>query len=202
MANIHLLLRVPSFCRWPLAVNFLSRDAHVAWARHCDGDSGDTCKETRVRILFHATAPMGNTPSGSGLGPVAPSPTYEPLRAYVAKSRDIFDFEREGSCIGCDEHLAECRGFLAVCPSDECEGVGHLDCWASLLLRHDREDDTEPVVPLVGRCPSCLNEVRWVDMMKEMTLRVRGAKMADKLLRPLKSGPVDGNGVGEIGEGL
>jgi len=57
-----------------------------------------------------------------------------------------------------------------------------LDCWSRHLL-HQRGDDDGGVLPVDGRCPKCSSVVKWGDMMREMTLRVRGQKEVEKVLK-------------------
>lgn len=48
-----------------------------------------------------------------------------------------------------------------------------------MLPSHDKES----ILPVEGRCPKCHGPLRWGDMMTELTLRLRGAKEVDKLLK-------------------
>lgn len=52
------------------------------------------------------------------------------------------------------------------------------------MLHH--EEDREVVVPIQGRCPQCGGHIQWVDMMKELSLRERGAKEVEALLKVKK----------------
>lgn len=72
-------------------------------------------------------------------------------------------------------------GFYATCYNDDCEGVGHVACWSKHFLR-SREPDGD-IIPVSGKCPKCHGELVWGDMMKEMTLRMRGQKEVEKLLK-------------------
>lgn len=110
---------------------------------------------------------------------------YEPIKEYVAKSHEIFEFEREGDCVVCHGALEVGNGLHAVCTNAGCEGVGHLECWSKHLLTSDNPQSGSEmsVLPIQGNCPKCGSEVQWVDMMKELTLRMRGGKEVDKLLK-------------------
>lgn len=41
----------------------------------------------------------------------------------------------------------------------------------------------EDIIPITGVCPRCKGEVVWGDLMKEMSLRIRGPKEIEKLLK-------------------
>lgn len=106
------------------------------------------------------------------------------LATYLEKGQKLMDSETEGVCVVCRQQLDYEKGLFPICSHGECEGVGHLDCWSRHLLHQQGEDgSTDVILPMDGRCPKCDGAVRWVDMMKELTLRTRGQKDVDKILR-------------------
>jgi structure-specific endonuclease subunit SLX1 len=105
---------------------------------------------------------------------------YVPFKDYVAKAREVFSFEREGNCVVCKQHMPPGEGVYAICSNDGCEGVGHITCWSQHLLPSQEHDS---ILPVEGTCPKCRGSVKWGDMMTELTLRLRGAKKVDKLLK-------------------
>jgi structure-specific endonuclease subunit SLX1 len=113
---------------------------------------------------------------------------YSPHRAYIEKSKDIIDFEREGSCSICSEKLKHGAGIYTICPHAGCESVSHLSCLSQHFL--DGEANKEAIIPIQGNCKDCGSLVRWVDIMKDVTLRMRGEKEATKLLKPVCRRPV------------
>ncbi|OIW30344.1 hypothetical protein CONLIGDRAFT_632406 [Coniochaeta ligniaria NRRL 30616] len=192
MSNLHLLLGVPSFARWPLRLHFFNRDAHTAWEKWCATtkepmrsgvpiltDFGRDSSRTATSIAndkeseSHAAEP---SPWGVHALPL----DYAPIKDYVAKGRDVFSFEREGDCVICNEHMPPDEGLYGLCSNNGCEGVGHLSCWSRHMLS---EQEDESIIPVGGRCPKCHGPVKWGDMMTELTLRLRGAKDVDKLLK-------------------
>lgn len=123
-------------------------------------------------------------PTGPKWGIHALPLDHYPLATYLDKGQNITTFEQEGMCVVCHEHLEHDKGLYAICSNGECEGVGHLDCWSRHLLQQQGEHANDAVLlPTEGRCPKCDGAVRWVDMMKELTLRTRGQKEVDKILR-------------------
>ncbi|KAL1837281.1 hypothetical protein VTJ49DRAFT_4067 [Mycothermus thermophilus] len=203
-ASMYLLLRAPSFARWPVMPRFFNRDLFGAWERWCaavatvgelEGSVGSG--ELVVVTDFGGDAGELERGEGEGDGPgeaksgIHALPLdYEPIKEYVAKGQEIFEFERQGRCVVCREELPSSSfeaeetsrgGLQAICPNPECNGVGHLACWGRHLLESGGEPDE--IVPIRGRCPKCDGEVVWVDMLKEMTLRMRGRKEVEKLLK-------------------
>lgn len=104
---------------------------------------------------------------------------YANEKAHVEKAKNIVDFEREGSCAICQEDLEHDEGVYAICPAPGCELATHLTC----LSRHFLKDNEDSLVPIKGNCPSCDTELRWIDVVKELSLRMRGQKEVEKLLK-------------------
>lgn len=192
VSNLHLLLRVPSFARWPLKVHFFNREVFGAWEKW--RTAGDEQLRASLPVVTDfgreaaASASSGNGESaeaagGGGMhtwGIHALPLDYEPIKEHVAKGQDIFEFERQGRCVVCREEMQTGEGLYAVCTGDGCDAVGHLSCWSRHFLRGE---DEGVIVPIQGECPKCKGEVHWGEMMRELTLRVRGQKEVDKLLR-------------------
>ena len=99
------------------------------------------------------------------------------------KAQSVFDFEREGNCVVCNEEIVSGEGLHALCSNEGCEGVGHLACWSRHFLHARDVDGDASVLPIQGRCPKCDGKVEWGEMMKELTLRTRGKKDLEKLLK-------------------
>ncbi|KAI0007331.1 GIY-YIG catalytic domain-containing protein [Xylariaceae sp. FL0662B] len=189
LSNLHLLLRVPSFARWPLKLHFFVPEVYDAWKAWCDTanesirgtiqistDFGPSGVSTRRDI---ENTPASGESSDGDWGIHALPLDYAPMKEYVAKTQSIYEFEREGDCVVCGEHLPPGQGLYATCPNTGCEGTGHVSCWARHMLGNEAG---EHIIPISGRCPKCEGEVVWGDLMREMSLRVRGAKDIDTLL--------------------
>ncbi|KAH8890194.1 GIY-YIG catalytic domain-containing protein [Thozetella sp. PMI_491] len=197
LSNLHLLLRVPSFSRWPLTLHFFAPDVHEAWRKWSAGTKESLREDLLIVTDFEAGAleravspdadpaalemPVvggGSEPEMHGIHALPLD--YAPMKEYVAKGKAVFDFEKEGNCVVCREAMASGDGLYALCTNLGCEGVGHLSCWSRHLLPGEEKDS---ILPVRGTCPSCGGDVQWGDMMKELTLRVRGAKEVEKLLK-------------------
>ncbi|KAK0378225.1 GIY-YIG catalytic domain-containing protein [Colletotrichum limetticola] len=182
LSNLQLLLGVPSFRRWPLTLHFFAKDVHKAWV-------SSSAKSTEpLRNTLNIVTDFGPDPAASSddvaWGIHALPVDYTHMKPYIEKAQSIITFEREGSCVVCKEALPHGQGLHAVCPNESCEAVGHLSCWSRHMLHH--EEDREVVVPIQGRCPQCGGHIQWVDMMKELSLRERGAKEVEALLKVKK----------------
>jgi len=223
LSNLHLLLRVPSFARWPLRLHFFVPEVFRAWGRCCGkaekgvgaGSEAEARVVGKLRAGFtvvtdfekeHRQQSLGTAAAGEedeediegggGEGGGGAKPPawgihalpldYEPIKDYVAKGQSIFEFERQGDCVVCRETIDPEKegGLHAICTNDGCEAVGHLLCWKRHFMpRTTSEGDDDDILPIQGRCPKCQGEIQWVDMMKELTLRLRGKTEVQKLLK-------------------
>lgn len=205
ISNIHLLLRVPSFSRWPLKLHFFAPEVYEAWKKWCSTvseplreslvvvtDFGKTAakKSTKsIPALVTEAVDSGEDSSENAAGEVdvwgihALPLDYEPIKDYVIKSQNVFEFEQEGNCVICRDEIISGEGLHAICTNEGCQGVGHLSCWSQHFLPGSDGDGDRNILPLQGQCPKCKGGVHWGDMMKELTLRVRGQKEVEKLLK-------------------
>lgn len=214
LSNLHLLLRVPSFARWPLKLHFFDREVHDKWGKYSSNKDVEPLPKT-LEVATDFEPVCGQATTGStqtdflqddssvsedeasekddevAVKPVGPKwgihalpLDHLPLTPYLEKGQDIITFEREGTCVVCHEHLDHGKGLYAICSHGSCEGVGHLNCWSRHILHQQGENqDSAVILPMQGRCPNCDGVVRWGDMMRELTLRTRGQKEVDKLLK-------------------
>jgi len=120
--------------------------------------------------------------------------TYATHKQHVEKGKAIIDFEREGSCSICSEDLIHDKGIYAICPHLVCETVSHLTCLSTNFLEGEagqrsssgelnNTDQSPALLPIAGKCKGCGSTVKWVDVVKEVTLRMRGAKEVEGLLK-------------------
>ncbi|KAL2172474.1 hypothetical protein VTG60DRAFT_5228 [Thermothelomyces hinnuleus] len=185
VSNLHLLLRVPSFARWPLKVHFFNRRVFAAWEKWC-GTASEGLRSSLGVVTDFGGEEEAAPANGNGELPAVPRGIYnlpldyEPTKEQVAKGHEIFELERQGLCIICQGEMQPRKGLYAVCTNGACDGVGHLSCWGRHLLERDEPDS---ILPVQGQCPKCMGEVHWGDMMKELTLRVRGQNEVEKLLK-------------------
>ncbi|PVH83041.1 hypothetical protein DL98DRAFT_363002, partial [Cadophora sp. DSE1049] len=192
LSNLHLLLRVSSFARWPLSLHFFSPDAYKAWVKWCKS-AAEPIQNTITIIQDFPPSTSGQEPPVSAdegsprskrqktsHGIEALEVGYETSKAHIEKAKNIFDFEQEGSCAICNDNLEHDAGIYTICPTPGCESVTHITCLSKHFLK-DAEEDL--LLPIQGTCPSCKEELRWVDVVKELSLRMRGQKEVEKLLK-------------------
>lgn len=186
LSNLHLLLRVPSFSRWPLEIRFFSKDAYKAWLKWTKTSANLIRDSIPIITDFPPEAASESDTDGvrakkrkTTYGIAALDVAYTDIKHQVEKGKEIVEFEREGACAICHSDLEHDEGIYTICPNPGCESVTHMTC----LSRHFLKDDEEALVPIIGECPSCKAEVRWADVVKEASLRLRGQKEVEKLLK-------------------
>jgi structure-specific endonuclease subunit SLX1 len=199
LSNMHLLLRVPAFARWPLEIRFFAEDVHQAWLGWI-AQSEDKLRATLPTVLDRPQlpptqpeemVPQSASPSKRKVAAVTGHGIerliidYSSVKDHVEKGKAVFDFEREGKCAVCKEDLEHEGGIYTICPNHSCEAVSHLTCLSQhfLDLESSGLEQTQSLVPIQGTCPCCVTEIRWVDVVKELTLRMRGQKEVEKLLK-------------------
>ncbi|KAL7934042.1 hypothetical protein V8C35DRAFT_45388 [Trichoderma chlorosporum] len=184
-ANLHLLTRVSSFSRWPLNLHFFNRHAHEAWKSWSETNKTPVAASLKIVTDF---GPRGGDSSTTSHGIHSLVLDYTPMKEYVEKAHNVVSFERQGQCIHCSEEMRPGQGLYAMCPSEGCEAMGHVDCWSKHALAGD---EPGAMIPTSCTCPSCSGEIRWGDMMKELSLRTRGADVVEKLLKKRKRAKED-----------
>jgi structure-specific endonuclease subunit SLX1 len=187
LSNLHLLLRVPSFSRWPLELRFFSENVYKAWLKWCN----TAAEPIRNSIKIIQDFPTSDTTSDDVLdsprtenanpphGIITLAVDYSKEKPHVEKGKNIVEFEREGACAICHSDLEHDAGFYTVCPNLGCESVTHLTC----LSQHFLKDEEDELVPVKGQCPTCKAEIRWANVVRELSLRLRGQKEVEKLLK-------------------
>ncbi|KAG5950544.1 hypothetical protein E4U53_004870 [Claviceps sorghi] len=182
MANIHLLTGVSSFVRWPLDVHFFAREAYFAWQDRLE--STQEGPRQGLRVLTDFAKPVHGVRENAPTSGIHALPLdYLPMAKYVDKARAIVEFEQQGDCVHCSQHLEPDKGLYALCPNDACKAMGHLDCWSRHALSND---SIGHVIPNQCSCPSCGGDIRWGDMVKELSLRLRGDAEVKKLLKSVE----------------
>lgn len=84
----------------------------------------------------------------------------------------------------CQDSISSGTAALS-CPDHHCEMVAHLTCLSNSFLRAEGNHDA--LVPIGGQCPCCTKQLHWVDLVKELSLRIRGAKEVTALFKERKS---------------
>lgn len=190
---MHLLLRVPSFNRWPLAVRFLCDDVYTAWQKYSKENDSKLRDGFRVFCDFDDLAEPKVNPKlpASAVGEKKESPTmailekinvtYSGLKPHIAKSLALAAEKRIQHCSICQNLLDPETSMFLVCPSEQCSAAYHMAC----LARKWTENQQPPgfLLPVSGSCVQCSRKHQWIDLVKEMSIRQRGGKDLAKLMK-------------------
>ena len=189
ISNLHLLLRVSAFRRWPLTVKFFSEDVYDTW-QSCHGQA-DAIIRSRIQVMFDlnravdVSQPANLSLSSQGKGKrkreamgqggiMGIDVGYTYLEGAIEKSTFLLADGKTINCSVCAKEIGLERGLSLICPAEGCKAASHLSCLGARFL-HD-EGASDSIVPTSGKCPECKSETLWVDMVKEMSLRIRGKK--------------------------
>ena len=104
---------------------------------------------------------------------------YGIMKSRVEKSLQITASE-PCLCAVCTQAFEAGDSSMLVCPQPDCRATSHMACLARRFLDEEHE---AAVLPKTGICPNCKSVVHWVDMVKELSLRARGAKELSLLFR-------------------
>lgn len=199
LANLHLLLRVPSFARWSLRVHFFCQDVYDLWVRW--SERVDTETKTGIDVVLDLKKPSEPSweeeapPStqleeksklqsiGQG-GVEGIDVGYSTLTDHLDKGLFLLADGEKNSCAVCDENIGNDTALVLVCPEKECRAASHLNCLAQRFLHEEGERST--ILPTSGRCPHCDSTLKWIKLVKELSLRLSGEAQIAKLLKKSK----------------
>ena len=191
LANLHLLLRVPSFIRWPLELRFFSEDVYQTWLKR-SYTATETLPDTTKIILDLKSIQENETQTGvakkvrsrtAGIGKggvEGVDASYVSFRRHLEKSLGILTEGTAINCTVCKAGIESSNQMALICPTAGCKGTFHMTCLSQVFLQEER---SKALLPKSGRCPSCNTELKWVDLVKEMTLRLRGEKEVARLIK-------------------
>ncbi|KAF2851900.1 GIY-YIG-domain-containing protein [Plenodomus tracheiphilus IPT5] len=188
LKNLHHLLGVGSFSRWPLNVRFFAPDVFTQWERHISKMKTKLRSSITV-LLTPAELPKLATDVDSEMRthfipeiiraiPVA----YEDCKPYVEKSRNALGERRKRICSICNNAADSGGSLVLVCPIDSCPSVSHMACLSKKFLAEEANKDA--LIPSEGTCPGCRSPISWSVMMKELSLRLHGEEELKALFKP------------------
>ncbi|KAK4565964.1 Slx4p interacting protein [Recurvomyces mirabilis] len=203
LGNLHLLLRSSSFERWPLNVTFYAQDVFRVWERWARQHIEHLRPGIEVR-LDPSTAAKKDQVVASGdaaaslTGIAALDIGYNGLKSQLEKAKGIFEDGEWLQCACCQEAIVASGDMTLVCITEGCNSVFHLDCLSTAFL--EAEGDEDAMVPTSGACPSCGLELRWVDLAKELSLRMRGEAEISALYKKRRKRKDDGGAIASDAE--
>ncbi|KAK8187020.1 uncharacterized protein BKA78DRAFT_271123 [Phyllosticta capitalensis] len=200
LSNLHLLLRVKSFDRWPLRLTFFNEDVHRTWEKWL------TQTPFRLRDSIIVQFEKSDVPKafqrpgaeehvdksdwiGKGQGIQGIDVGYGPMKAYLDNSVKALKGPQPTDCAICDTRLSSVNSLALVCPSEGCKMVSHVTCLSKKFL--EDEGKTGAIMPLHGKCPNCKKTLQWAHLMMDLSLRTRGEKEVAKLFRKGRSKEVE-----------
>ncbi|RMZ83997.1 hypothetical protein DV737_g1382, partial [Chaetothyriales sp. CBS 132003] len=198
LSNLHLLLRVPYFSRWPLEVSFFSHDVYTSWTAWCERVDD----QIRPNLSIRLDPRQSDQPPHDITSAQPPSqkrkidlmhkggvhgidPTYAQYQHVLTKATFLLDHGDGQTCALCKQQLHLKHHLFTICPNSDCQTMSHLTCLSEHFLQHA----TTPgqLVPEQGQCPGCHSPLRWLHLMREVTLRTRGQKEVRKVLSRKRS---------------
>ena len=197
LSNLHLLLRVPSFARWPLEVRFFCEDAYQEW--QSEEKRANSRIRSGIKVLLDLTQPEGIINDGQlSTSPKAKGKRkrdalgkggiegldlgYSELKNHVEKSSSSLAGDEALKCAVCSKNLGPKATMALVCPHKDCRIASHMACLATKFIE-DEGAAAASVTPISGRCPGCKTELQWIDLIKELSLRARGQKEVVKIMK-------------------
>lgn len=173
LRNLNLLLRVPSFARWPLELRFFSADVYESWLKWTK--EANTTKESGPRIVLDLEQPAGVGGRVRGL-PI----NYLPVKDHLQKSLSILAESGAPDCSVCQGSISTSAAPVVICPEEGCSAASHVKCLANKFLR---DEGRGSVLPTTGHCPNCDANLQWIDLVRETSLRMRGSTEIAKLMK-------------------
>lgn len=196
LSNLHLLLRVPSFSRWPLRIRFFRKDVYSKW-QQCQQTAGgriragikvlldlkqpeDATSDGQLPISKHAKGKRKQKALGKG-GIEGLDVGYSELKDHLEKSASFLSEDKTLECAVCAKNLCSETAMVMICPQENCKTTSHMTCLATKFI--EDEGAGAAVTPISGRCPGCKEELQWIDIVKELSLRARGEKFLAQMIK-------------------
>lgn len=207
IGNLHRLLCSTTFNGWPLAVRFFSTEMHGVWQETRADQPGSlkaefddrldpvewpkipkylTQKKTEQQSAEEKKRDEELLKEAEAFVPLAIrslDANYLDVKEHLVKSLSL-ESQVHGPCNLCSERLSPQDTAVVICPCETCRARYHLVCMASHMLSTPSSEIIN--LPVAGRCPECKTELQWTQLMKEMSLRVRGQKEVAKLMKPTR----------------
>ena len=181
LANLHLLLRVPSFARWPLKVTFFNQDVYDTWTKHVKhtngllGDHVEVIADIEPHVISET---LSNRAFNSRIS--ALKVDYEQYKSHLEKSMFLLADGEDVACTICKLGVDTPANTAVVCSHHGCRSASHLACLSKEFLA---EEKSQRMVPSSGSCPSCKRQLQWSVLVTELSLRMRGEKEIAKLMK-------------------
>lgn len=125
------------------------------------------------------SAPTGNAEDGAisadPVGIHALDLGYSSFKNQLMRTKEAFNPNGNLKCCVCHHSIPDTGATTIMCSSAGCDAVSHLQCLSAAFIREEKTK-SDVLVPTNGSCPSCRTQLSWVDLVKELSLRMRGEK--------------------------
>ena len=181
LINLHQLLTSSSFERWPLKVTFYAEDVFRVWEKSKIPQKTGIRKGIEVVVDASSSLPDADPPELRGIRAIDVG--YGGMKHHLQKSQGLMEKTSLPRCTVCKHNVPPKATMSVVCPHEQCNAVGHLECFASRFS----DKGANELLPIDGNCPECGKNVNWVDLTKDLSLRLRGGKEITELLKIRKA---------------
>ena len=176
LENLHYLLGVKSFQRWPLKLTFFSPDVFQKWELYSSKMDTSLRKSVPVQLII-SDPELPPSPTDEQVYKIPSAlcdidPTYAGCKNHLHKSRELIESTSRLTCKICMSIIHHSEDLFLVCPLQGCPTVSHLGCLSRVFL--EEEDNREAFIPTGGTCPGCHTVLPWITLVKELSLRKRG----------------------------
>ena len=196
LKNLHHLLGVGSFSRWPLNIRFFAQDVFAQWEKHISKMKTKLRKDITIRVTpveLPKLAPDVQSEMRTHFIPEiirAIPVAYEDCKAHVEKSKNILGDGQKRTCVVCSLCMCAEESLVLVCPVETCRAVSHMACMSQKFLAEEKNVDA--IIPVQGTCSSCHTSLRWSDLMKELSLRMYGEEELKVMFKTKRKKKSDG----------
>ncbi|KAL8970883.1 MAG: hypothetical protein Q9183_001311 [Haloplaca sp. 2 TL-2023] len=170
LSNLHLLLRVPAFRGWPLSLRFFCSETHKHWE--------DKYNKTIYSEVRHGIDVLG-PPRAGKIEDI--DVTYSSLKPHLEKSVALHTDAGPTMCAVCNNAVRMLKSTVLTCSSESCPAAFHMACLAKQASGN--EQGSEDLIPFDVHCPLCQKRYQWNDLVRELSLRMRGG---EGLSRPVQ----------------
>lgn len=172
-------------------MTFYAEDVHRVWTK-LPGVSVERLR-TGIDVVMDEssrglpTAPKADDPAlpATAVGIQAVDVGYSSFKPQLEKSQVLFSGETSHDCAVCNKAVPSSGAVTLICPDAACNATTHIQCLSIRFLQTTNYKDA--MVPTHGHCPSCGTKLQWVDLVKELTLRMRGEKEVKALFKPKRA---------------
>lgn len=127
------------------------------------------------------------SPDAPAIGIHALDLGYSGLKSQIEKCQEIFDGSRAIECSICRRETPSVGFATLVCPHEGCKAGFHLQCLSTAFLKAEGGTAKDALIPTTGNCPQCDASLMWADLVKDLSVRMRGEKEIKVICKPRRA---------------